>query len=111
MLACSELADCVCAAMRVPFSSDDHAQAMLSLLAGAWCNMRSFDALILPALSGLALSDESRQRFMKTSIIEQLVCVGASFSNDAVLVEACTCMANLSFRSHTEFLKYLVPPF
>jgi hypothetical protein len=37
VLASPDLADCVAAAMQVPFSSDDHAQAMLALLAGANC--------------------------------------------------------------------------
>jgi hypothetical protein len=95
-----DLADCVAAALQLPFSSDDHAQAMLSLLAGAVINrsIRNPEPLIFDPLSGLALSDESRQQFMKPSVIEQLVCVTTSSAHDAVLVEACTCMANLAFR-------------
>jgi hypothetical protein len=47
---------------------------------------------------GLALNDKSRQQFAEVGLVEQLVRVATSWCDDGVLVEACTCMANLSFR-------------
>jgi hypothetical protein len=62
---------------------------------------------ILP--TGLALSDVCREQILKWSVIEQLVHLVTSSSHDGALVEACTCMANLSFRSIPQLPNVLLP--
>ena len=99
VLACIDLADCVGAALQVPFSSEQHAQAMLALLAGLSPHSGTSILHVTRAVAGLALNDSSRQQFVKLGVVQQLVLVVTSSCDDAVLVEACTCMANLSFRS------------